>query len=71
MKIVALALLFYGAIDDNADKGRPHVDKIQAVEAMGDNQKICSKGGAVGVCSADDYYQNAGETADRGIEKGA
>ena len=53
MQVVPDRDLFDVAIDEHADKGGPHIDEVQAVEAMRDDQQIGRKGGAVGVGAAD------------------
>jgi hypothetical protein len=64
-------VLGYEAVYQNADKGRPHIDEIKSVKAMGDNKQICRKGGAVGVSFAYCDYKRAGKAADSRIKERA
>ena len=67
VQVIADRSLGQQTVDHHADKGRPHIDEIQAVKAMGDNQKIRRKGGAVGTGTADQNDEGAGKSADARI----
>ena len=71
MQVFTAGYLLYLAIHDNADKGWPHVDKIQAIETMCDNQNIRCERRTVGVRSADGDDKRAGKTTNSSVKQRA
>ena len=57
------------AIEQNADKGRPHIDKIESVKAMRDDEHIARKGGGRGFHTAEQNDGVAGKSANGGVKK--
>ena len=51
------------AVDQNADEGRPHIQKIKSVKTMRNDEKICRKGFCIGARFADEDHQIAGKSA--------
>ena len=51
------------AVDQNADEGRPHIQKIEAVKAVRNDENICREGLGIGSRSAEEDHQIAGESA--------
>ena len=71
MQIVAAGYFLRPAIYENTDKRRPHIDEIQAVEAMGDDQNIRRKGCTVGMRATDGDDERACKTAKCRVKKRA
>ena len=71
MKIFSNGMFCDITIDENADKGRPHIEKVQTVKAMRDNEQISGERGGIGFCFADKDEEITGKTAKSRIEKGA
>ena len=69
MKVLTNGVLGDEAIDQNADEGRPHIEEIQAVKAMGDDQNVRCEGGTVCARLTEDQNKRAGKSADPGVEK--
>ena len=70
MEIVPAGVTGEHAVDHHADEGRPHIDKIQAVKAVGNHQNIRRKCGAVGTGAAEDHNQCARRAANSRVKKG-
>ena len=71
MQIFAQGILCGKAVNDNADKGRPHIDKIKSVKAMGNNKNVRRKGGRRCARATDENKQIASKTAKSCIEQRA
>ena len=71
VQIFAQGILCGKAVNDNADKGRPHIDKIKSVKAMGNNKNVRRKGGRRCARATDENKQIASKTAKSCIEQRA
>ena len=71
MNILADLFFHDAAIKKNTEEGRPHIQKIQTVEAMGNDEHITGKNGGVGLSSADVDDQIGKQSANCRIEQGA
>ena len=58
-------------VNENTNKGWPHIDEIQSVKAMSDHKQIRRKGDAVGMRLAEQHDKHTGKTAYSRIEQGA
>lgn len=68
-------VLAKGRLADKAEKqyakqGRPHIEEIQTVEAVGDHQHVSRKGGGGRFGAADENDEVTCKAADGGVEKG-
>ena len=68
MEVVAYCLFSYQAINQNSEKRRPHIDKVETVEAVRNDQHISRQGGSIGVHLADVYDEIGKQTANRRVE---
>ena len=71
VQIFADGLFGDQTIDQNAYKGRPHIQKIETVKAVGNDENVCREGLGIGSRSAEEDHQIAGESAQRRVKKGA
>ena len=71
MYVLADFLFRHYAVKNYADKGRPHIEKIQAVEAVCNHKHIARENGGVWLRSGQEYYKVGAESADRRVEQGA
>jgi hypothetical protein len=69
--MVTLRLPHHQTVNENAYKGRPHIDKVQSVKAMGNDKQICREGGAVRTRFAEQHDHYAGQTAHPYVEQSA
>ena len=69
MQIFANGRFSDQTVDQNADEGRPHIQKIESVEAMCDDENIRREGFCVGFCLGDEDHQIAGKSAQTCIEQ--
>lgn len=69
VQIFADGMLCDQAVDQNADEGRPHIQKIKTVKAVRDDEQVCREGFGIGFCSAEKDHQIAGKSAERCIKK--
>ena len=58
-------------VDQNADEGRPHIQKVESVKAMCDDENIRCKGFCVGFRLGDEDHQIAGKSAQTCVEQRA
>ncbi len=63
--------LHNGAVEQNADEGRPHIKKIQPVKAVRDDEHIARERRGVGVYLANVYDGVGKKTANGGVKKRA
>lgn len=71
VQIFADGMLCDQTVDQNADEGRPHIQKIESVKAVRDDEEICREGFCVGFRSAQKDHQIAGKSAECGVKKRA
>ena len=64
-------LLHYEAIKNYADKRRPHIEKIETVEAMRHHKHVSCEDGSISPCAADVDDKVGAQAADRRIEQRA
>ena len=58
-------------VDQNADEGRPHIQKVESVKAMRDDEDIRREGFCVGFRLGDEDHQIAGKSAQTCVEQRA
>ncbi len=63
--------LHNGAVEQNTDEGRPHIQKIQPVKAVRDDEHIAREGRGIGVYLANVYDGVCKKTANGGVKKRA
>ena len=68
--MIAEALLRDETVDENAEEGRPHIEKIKTVEAVGNYQHISRQGGCVGFYTAYKNYEVTKQSAYGGVKQG-
>ena len=71
MQVFAHGMLRDEAIDENADEGRPHIEDVQTVKAVRDDEDIRRKGRGIRLRLADKNDQIASETAKACVEERA
>ena len=71
MNVIAIACFGQLAINEHADEGRPHIEEVKTVKAVGNNEHITREGGGGRLYAADLNDDIAGKTADGGVEKRA
>ena len=71
MDVFADRLLHDDAVQDNAEEGGPHIEEIQAVEAMGHDEHVTRQNGGVGLGTAQKDDQIGQKAADGGVQEGA
>ena len=59
------------AVDQNADEGRPHIQKIKSVKTVRDNENVRREGFCVGFRLGDEDHQIAGKSAQTCVEQRA
>ena len=69
--VIAVAGLGQLAVNEDADEGRPHIEKVETIEAMRHDEHIARKGGGGRFHAADLNDDIAGETADGCVKKRA
>lgn len=71
VQIFADGVLCDQAVDQNADEGRPHIQKIEPVKAVRDDEQVCGEGFCVGSRAAEQDHQIAGKSAECRVKKRA
>ena len=69
MQIFANGCFSDPTVDQNADEGRPHIQKVESVKAMRDDKNIRSEGFCVGLGFGDEDHQIAGKSAQTCVEQ--
>lgn len=70
VNVIAVACFCQLAVNEYADKGRPHIEKVETVKAVSHDEHISREGGGGCLYTADLNDDIAGKTADSGVEKG-
>ena len=71
MYALAEGLLLNEAEEHNAKKGRPHIENVETVKAVGNDENVARKGGCLDRGAAEKYDQVTGKSAEGGVEEGA
>ena len=71
MNIVTDPLFSGDAVKNYTDEGRPHIEEVQAVEAVCYHEHISGKDGGICLCTAKVDNEIGTQAADRRIEKRA
>ena len=71
VNVIAVACFGQLAVNEHANEGRPHIEKVETVEAVSHDENISREGGGGCLYTADLNDDIAGKTADSGVEKGA
>ena len=69
--VIAVAGLGQLTVNEDADEGRPHIEKVETLEAMRHDEHITREGGGGRFYVADLNDDVTSETADGGVEKRA
>lgn len=71
MNPLAEGLLLNEAEEHDTKKRRPHVENIETVKAVGNDENVARKGGRLDRGTAEKHDQVTGKSAEGGVEEGA